>query len=101
MKIEHVPIYLLLMFTSIYMMFATNTPFWNGSFFVSNYAIMTLLFRQQENKHIRNLGSALSITILLFSVLKFFISLSEDYLNYLNIVIFCLIAFAFYKLEPK
>lgn len=101
MKIEHVPISLLLMFTTIYMMFGKDTPFWNGAFFVTNYAIMTLLFRQQKNKHIRNFGSSLSMTILLFAVLKFFISLSEVYLNILNVIIFIIIAVAFYKLEPK
>lgn len=101
MKIENVPIYILLMFTAIYMMFAKDTPFWNGTYFVSNYSIVTLLFLDQKNKHIRNLGSALSLSILLFSVLKFFISLDQIYLNYLSTGIFILIAIAFYKLEPK
>lgn len=101
MKIENAPMYLLLMFTCVYMMFAKDTPFWNGSFFVSNYAIMALLFYSHKNKNIRILGTALSISILLFSVLKFFISLDQNYLDCLNVVIFVLIAIAFYKLEPK
>ena len=101
MKLEKLPIYLLLMFTTIYMLFAKDTNFWNGSFFVSNYSILALLFYEQKDRHIRNLGTSLSISILLFSVLKFFISLDKDYLNYSSIAIFILIAFAFYKLEPK
>lgn len=101
MKIETIPLTLLLMFTAIYMMFAKDTPFWNGAYFVSNYMILTLLFFENKNKHIRIFGCALSITILLFSILKFFISLDENYLNYLNVIIFLLIAVAFYKLEPK
>lgn len=101
MKIENLPIYFLLMFTCIYMMFGKDTPFWNGAYFVSNYSIMFLLFLQHENKHIRVLGASLSTTILLFSVLKFFISLNQNYLDILNVIIFILIAIAFYKLEPK
>lgn len=101
MRIEKLPIYTLLMFTAVYMLFAENTPFWNGAFFVSNYAILTLLFLQQRDKWIRILGTALSLCILLFSVLKFFISLDQEKLNYCNIITFGLIAFALYKLEPK
>lgn len=89
------------MFISTYMMFGKNTDFWNGSYFVVIHSIMALLFRYHKDKHVRNLGCSLSLTIALFAVLKFFISLSEVYLNYLNVIIFCLIAFAFYKLEPK
>jgi len=101
MKIEAIPLYILITFTCIYMMFAKDTPFWNGAYFISNYFILTLLFYEQKDKHIRNLGCALSLSILLFSVLKFFISLDQELLAYLNALIFVLIAVAFYKLEPK
>lgn len=101
MKLEQIPIYTLLMFTTVYMMFAKDTPFWNGAYFLSNYGILTILFWQQKDKYIRILGTAISISILLFSVLKFFISLNQELLNYLNGIIFMLIAVAFYKLEPK
>jgi len=101
MKIEKIPIYILLMFTAVYMVFGKDTAFWNGAFFVSNYAILALLFYEQKDKHIRILGTSLSLSILLFSVLKFFISLDNELLNYLNCGIFLLIAIAFYKLEPK
>lgn len=101
MKIENLPIYILLTFTAVYMAFAKNTPVWNGLFFTSNYLILSILFYKQKSKHVRNLGTALSLSILLFSVLKFFISLDQQYLDYLSIVIFALIAISFYKLEPK
>jgi len=101
MKVEKIPIYLLLMFTAVYMIYGTDTPFWNGSFFVSNYLILSLLFFEQKDRHIRNLGTSLCLSILLFSVLKFFISLDQEILNYLNIAIFALIALSFYKLEPN
>ena len=101
MKLEKLPMYLLLMFTAIYMMFGADTPFWNGAYFVSNYTILAILFFEQKDKHIRYLGTSLSLSILLFSVLKFFISLDQELLNYLNGIIFTLIAVAFYKLEPK
>lgn len=101
MKIQNVPIYLLLMTTAIYMMFAKNTLVWNGVYFVSNYAIMTFLFLNIKEKYVRILGASLSSTILLFSILKFFISLDEFYLDIINIFTFLLIAFSLYKLEPK
>jgi len=101
MKLENIPIYILLMFTAVYMMFGKDTAFWNGAFFVSNYAILALLFYEQKDRHVRNLGTALSLSILLFAVLKFFISLDQEFLTYLNGAIFVLIAVAFYKLEPK
>lgn len=101
MKIERVPIYIYLMFTAVYMLFAKNTPIWNGLYFVSHYSILAFLFYEQKDKWIKILGCALSLTILLFSILKFFISLSEEYLTYLNIFTFSLIAFSLYKLEPK
>jgi len=89
------------MFTAVYMIYGTDTPFWNGSFFVSNYLILSLLFFEQKDRYIRILGTSLCLSILLFSVLKFFISLDQEILNYLNIVIFTLIALSFYKLEPN
>lgn len=101
MKIERIPIYTLLMFTAVYMLFAKNTPIWNGLYFVSNYSIMTLLFYEIKDKWVKILGCALSLTILIFSILKFFISLSEEFLTYLNIFTFLLIALSIYKLEPK
>lgn len=101
MKIDKMPIYILLMFTAVYMMFGKDTPFWNGAYFVSNYGILIILFWQQKDKYIRILGTVISLSILLFSVLKFFISLNQELLNYLNVIIFVLIAVAFYKLEPK
>lgn len=101
MKIQNIPIYLLLMSTVIYMMFAKNTPLWNGVYFVSNYMTMTLLFLNIKEKYVRILGSSVSITILLFSILKFFISLDHFYLDILNLFTFILISFSLYKLEPK
>lgn len=101
MKIENLPMYILLVFTAVYMVFAKNTPVWNGLFFVSNYTILSILFYGRKNKHVRYLGTALSLSIILFSVLKFFISLDQQYLDYLNIVIFILIAISFYKPGPK
>lgn len=101
MKIEQVPIVILLIAHAVYMGFGKDTPFWNGLYFVSLYSILSILFYEHKNKHIRYLGTSLSLSILLFSVLKFFISLNQEYLNYLSIGIFALIAFAFYKLEPK
>lgn len=101
MKIEKLPIYTLLMFTAVYMLFAKDTDFWNGLYFVTNYSIMIILFYECKDKWIKIIGCSLSISILLFSVLKFFISLNQNYLDILNVIIFLLIAIAFYKLEPK
>lgn len=101
MKIEKVPIYLLLMFTAVYMLIGTGSAIWSGLYFISNYLILAILFLGQKDKWIRVLGTSVSISILLFSVLKFFVSSDQDTLFYPNVVIFLLIAFGIYKLEPK
>lgn len=100
MKIEKLPIYILLMFTAVYMLWGKGA-IWSGLYFCANYAIMFLLFLQERDKWVRILGCSLSLCIFLFSVLKFFISLAQEKLNYYNIFTFSLIAFALYKLEPK
>lgn len=100
MKINKVPIYILLMFTAIYMLYGSG-KIWSGLYFVANYAIMFFLFIEQKDKWVRILGCSLSLCILLFSILKFFISLDQENLNYFNIIIFSLIAFSMFKLEPK
>lgn len=100
MRIDKLPIYILLMFTAIYMLYGSGL-IWSGLYFVANYAIMLLLFIEQKDKWVRILGCSLSLCILIFSVLKFFISLNQDKLFYFNIIIFSLIAFSMYKLEPK
>lgn len=101
MKTEKIPIYTLLMFTAVYMLYAKNTPIWNGLYFVSNYSILALLFYEQKDKWIKIIGCSISLCILVFSVLKFFISLSEEKLMYLNAFTFFIIALSLYKLEPK
>jgi len=100
MKIQKIPIYFLLMFTAVYMLFGSG-EIWSGLYFVANYSIMFLLFIKQKDKWTRIFGCALSLCILLFSVLKFFIELDSKFLNYFNIFTFLLIAISFYKLEPK
>lgn len=88
------------MFTMIYMLYGSG-KIWSGLYFIANYSIMFLLFLKDKDKWVRILGCSMSLCILLFSILKFFISLNEQYFYYFNIFTFSLIAFAFYKLEPK
>lgn len=100
MRIDKAPIYILLMFTAVYMLYGSGL-IWSGLYFVANYAIMFLLFIEQKDKWVRILGCSLSLCILLFSILKFFISLDQEVLNYFNVITFSLIAFSMFKLEPK
>lgn len=101
MKIERIPIYALLMFTAVYMLFGKETRIWNGLYFVVNYSILTLLFYEVKDKWVKILGCSLSFSILIFNILKFFILLDQEKLFYSNIITFIIIAFALYKLEPK
>lgn len=101
MNFEKIPVYTLLMFTAVYMLFAKDTDLWNGLYFVTNYGMLILLFMQQRDKWTRILGTSVSMCILLFAILKFFISLDQKNLNYWNVITFTVIALALYKLEPK
>lgn len=101
MKIERIPIYILLMFTAVYMLYGKDTRIWNGLYFVSNYSILTLLFYEVKDKWIKTLGCALSMSCLIFNVLKFFILLDQEKLFYSNIITFIIIAISLYKLETK
>lgn len=101
MKTERIPIYILLMFTAVYMLFAKDTRVWNGLYFVANYSILSLLFYEVKDKWVKTLGCALSLSILIFNVLKFFFLVDQEKLTISNIITFIIIAFAIYKLETK
>lgn len=102
MKLEKLPIYILLMFTAVYMVAdGSNSVIWNGLYFTSNYLILLLLFAQNRDSKIRLIGVSLSLAILIFIVLKFFISLEVEKLRYFNAFTFLLIFAGLYKLERK
>lgn len=81
------------------MCYGKDTPFWNGAYFISNYLMLAILFMESRDKCTRVIGVSLSLTILLFSVLKFFISLDTVFLDFLNIFTFILIFVGLYKLD--
>jgi hypothetical protein len=78
---------LLLMFTLVYSIFGNpDSEVWSGSYFIVNYIILYMLFKQHRDKYIRIIGISLSASILLFIVLKFFFHLKID--RYYSIVPF-------------
>lgn len=102
MKIDKIPIYILLFFTAVYMVFGNpENAIWSGIYFLSNYFILLILFLENKDKAVRLVGASLSVAILLFIVLKFFISLDTEKLRYCNLITFTLVFIGLYKLESK
>ena len=64
--------FILLAFTLVYTLFGNpDSDVWSGLYFFVNYLILFLLFKQHKDKYVRMIGISLSISIILFIVLKF------------------------------
>lgn len=72
-NVRELPLICLLVFTLIYSTIGDpNNELWSGSYFIVNYTTMLVLFKSYKSKTIRKIGIALSASILLFIVLKYF-----------------------------
>ena len=100
MKIRDIPLFLLLMFTLVYSLIGDpKNMYWSGSYFLINYIIMFWLFTKEGSKLNRIIGMSLSISVILFVVLKFFLNLHCE--RYYTFVPFLISLYAIYKLETK
>lgn len=70
---KEIPLIILMTFTLIYSVIGNpNSQIWSGLYFVVNYLTQLMLFQQQRNPLIRKIGISLSISILIYVVIKFF-----------------------------
>jgi hypothetical protein len=101
-NIKEIPLFGLLGFTIVYMCLGSpENEIWSGLYFIVNYLILMILFHSHKNKIIRIVGISLSISILIFIVLKFFLSLNVEYLRIYNFIPFSIALIGLLTLERK
>ena len=99
-KLSEIPILLLLVFTLVYSTIGDpSNKIWSGSYFFVNYLIMFLLFKTQKSKINRIAGMSLSVSILIFILVKYFTELNME--RYFNFVTFITVLIVLYKKEKK
>lgn len=88
------------MFTLTYSLVGNpNDEVWSGAYFFVNYLTMFFLFSNEKSKINRLIGMALSLSILLFIVLKYFFNFTYE--RYYTIIPFLICLIAIYKKENK
>lgn len=77
MKYSEIPLVLLMLFTLVYATIGDpNNDLWNGLYFLVNYLTQYLLFKDHKSKIIRIGGISLTISIIVFIVLKYFLNIN-------------------------
>lgn len=97
-KKEEIILILLMVFTLIYATVGNpDNELWSGSYFIVNYITLFVLFRLHKSRIIRLVGISLSISIIIFIILKFFLHLHiERYYTFIPFLI-CLIGLIIYE----
>ena len=98
MKYSEVPLTLMMLFMLVYLTIGNpNSEVWSGLFFVVNYTTQLMLFQNHKSKIIRIGGISLTISILIFIVIKYFFNLKiESYYSLIPFTI-CLITLMRYE----
>lgn len=92
MRYNDLPLSLLLLFTIIYALKGNpNNEIWSGMYFIVNYCILLIMFFKEQSKVNRVSGIALSISMLIFIVLKYFLGLNIEKIWILVTLILALI----------
>lgn len=98
MKYSEVPLTLMMLFMLVYLTIGNpNNEIWSGLFFIVNYATQLILFKNHTSRIIRLGGISLTISILIFIVIKYFFNLKIE--NYYSLIPFtiCLITLIRYE----
>lgn len=99
-KIQEIPLLVLMCFTLVYATIGDpNNPIWSGLYFFINYLTLLLLFNSHKSKTVRLIGISLSVSILIFITLKYFVSVQIE--RYYTIVPFLICLVGIIKLEQK
>lgn len=98
MTYRDIPLLILILFTLVYSLFGNpNNEIWSGMYFFVNYLTMFLLFKNEKNKINRITGMSLSISIIIFIILKYFFKFGCE--RYYTIIPFLISIFYIYKKE--
>ena len=89
-----------MLFTLIYATIGNpNSEIWSTAYFVVNYLTLLLLFKNHKSKLVRLIGTSLSISVLIFIVLKYFCTFEIQ--RFFTIIPFGICIFGFYKIEKR
>lgn len=100
MRFTDIPIFILLMFTLVYSISGNpENEIWSGCYFFVNYLTMYFLFKKEKSKVNRITGMALSISIIIFIILKYFVKF--EYERYYTLIPFLISLYWIYKKETK
>lgn len=100
MRIRDFYIFALLVFTLVYSIVGNpDSEIWSGGYFIVNYVTMLFLFNNEKSKLNRVVGMALSISILIFVILKYFFKF--EYERYYSLIPFLIALYWIYRRETK
>lgn len=99
-KIEEIPLLILMTFTLVYLSIGNpESEIWSGWFFFTNYLTMLLLFRNNRSKKVRLVSILLSVSVLVFIVLRYFLKIQIE--RYYTLIPFAICIFGIFKFEKK
>lgn len=99
-KISEIPLLILMGFILIYSVIGDpNSEIWSGLYFVVNYATMLFLFKSHESKLISQIGISLSISILIFIVIKYLFHWSCE--RYYTLIPFIICLIGVFKIHKR
>jgi hypothetical protein len=99
-KYSELPIFILMMFTLVYATIGNpNSEFWSGAYFIVNYLTLLLLFKDHKSSLVRLIGISLSVSILMFILLKYFCVFEIQ--RFFTIIPFGICIYGLYKIEKR
>jgi hypothetical protein len=100
-KNKDIPFIMYFVFMIVYLIIGNNEiNLWNGMFFCFNYFIIFFLFKNHRSRIIRFIGMIFSISLFLFSILKFFTNFKvEKEYSFIPFFIILLLFFVLSKWE--
>jgi len=100
MRLNDIPIFIFIMFTLTYSVIGNpDNEIWSGCYFFVNYLMMFSLFKKEKSKINRITGMALSLSILIFIVLRYLFNF--EYERYYTLIPFFISLYWIFKKEVK
>jgi len=93
MRFKNFTLLLLLFFTLIYASIGDpNNIYWSGAYFLVNYIVLFTMFSRERDRKVSYTGMALSISIFIYVVLKYFFNIEIQRIFTLILFVFSLIS---------
>ncbi len=72
---QEIPLLGLMIFILVYSTIGDpENPIWSGLYFIVNYVTLFVLFKSHKSRTIRLIGISLSVSIIIFIILKYFVN---------------------------